>query len=61
MLDGPVEQLGRGGTFVGRHLMTPLRGAAVQMNACNFPVWGMLEKLGPAFQASSSPPAPPAT
>ncbi len=61
MLDGPVEQLGRGGTFVGRHLMTPLRGAAVQMNACNFPVWGMLEKLGPAFRASSSPPAPPAT
>jgi oxepin-CoA hydrolase/3-oxo-5,6-dehydrosuberyl-CoA semialdehyde dehydrogenase len=50
-LDGPVEQLGRRGTFVARHLMTPLRGAAVQINACNFPVWGMLEKFAPAFLA----------
>ena len=50
-LDGPVEQLGRGGTFVGRHVMTPLRGAAVQINAYNFPVWGVLEKLAPAFLA----------
>ena len=51
VLDGPVEQLGRRGTFVGRHLLTPLRGAAVQVNAYNFPVWGMLEKLAPAFLA----------
>ena len=33
LVDGTVEQLGRGGTFVGRHVMTPLRGAAVQVNA----------------------------
>ena len=51
LVDGPVEQLGRGGTFVGRHVMTPLRGAAVQVNAYNFPVWGMLEKLAPALLA----------
>jgi oxepin-CoA hydrolase/3-oxo-5,6-dehydrosuberyl-CoA semialdehyde dehydrogenase len=51
VLDGPVEQLSRGGTFVGRHLMSPLRGAAVQINAYNFPVWGMLEKFAPAFLA----------
>jgi oxepin-CoA hydrolase/3-oxo-5,6-dehydrosuberyl-CoA semialdehyde dehydrogenase len=51
LVDGPVEQLGRGGTFVGRHIMTPLQGAAVQVNAYNFPVWGMLEKLAPAFLA----------
>ena len=50
-VDGAVEQLGRGGTFLGRHIMTPLRGAAVQINAYNFPVWGMLEKLAPAFLA----------
>jgi oxepin-CoA hydrolase/3-oxo-5,6-dehydrosuberyl-CoA semialdehyde dehydrogenase len=31
--------------------MTPLQGAAVQVNAYNFPVWGMLEKLAPAFLA----------
>ena len=51
LVEGPVEQLGRGGTFVGRHVLTPLRGAAVQVNAYNFPVWGMLEKLAPAFLA----------
>ena len=50
-LDGPVEPLGRGGTFVAQHVLTPLRGAAVQVNAYNFPVWGMLEKLAPAFLA----------
>ena len=50
-LDGPVEQLGRRGTFVAQHVMTPLRGAAVQVNAYNFPVWGMLEKLAPALLA----------
>ena len=50
-VDGAVEQLGRSGGFVGRHVMTPLRGAAVQVNAYNFPVWGMLEKLAPAFIA----------
>lgn len=50
-LDGAVEPLGRGGTFVGQHLYTPLRGVAVQINAFNFPVWGFLEKLAPAFLA----------
>ena len=51
LVDGATELLGRQGTFVGRHVMTPLRGAAVQVNAYNFPVWGMLEKLAPAFLA----------
>ena len=51
LVDGPVEQLGRSGGFVGRHVMTSRRGAAVQVNAYNFPVWGMLEKLAPALLA----------
>ena len=51
LVDGPVEPLGRGGTFVGQHLLSPLRGAAVQVNAFNFPVWGLLEKLAPAVLA----------
>ncbi len=51
VLDGPLEQLGRGGTFVGQHLWTSRPGVAVQINAFNFPVWGMLEKLAPAFLA----------
>jgi oxepin-CoA hydrolase/3-oxo-5,6-dehydrosuberyl-CoA semialdehyde dehydrogenase len=49
--DGPVEPLGRGGTFVAQHVYTPLRGVALQVNAYNFPVWGMLEKFAPAFLA----------
>ena len=49
--DGLVEPLGRGGTFVAQHIYTPLHGVAMQVNAYNFPVWGMLEKLAPAFLA----------
>src|SRR5262249_61301711 len=37
--------------FVGQHICAPLRGVAVQINAFNFPVWGPLEKLAPAFLA----------
>lgn len=51
MLDGGVEPLSRNGTFVGQHLYTSRTGVAVQINAFNFPVWGMLEKLAPAFLA----------
>ena len=49
--DGPAEPLGKSGTFAGRHVRTPRLGAAVQVNAFNFPVWGMLEKFAPAFLA----------
>jgi oxepin-CoA hydrolase/3-oxo-5,6-dehydrosuberyl-CoA semialdehyde dehydrogenase len=51
VLDGPVERLGRGGQFVGQHVYSTRPGVAVQINAFNFPVWGMLEKLAPAFLA----------
>ncbi len=50
-LDGPPEALSRNGTFVGQHICTPKLGAAVHINAFNFPCWGMLEKLGPALLA----------
>ncbi|MEC3977595.1 phenylacetic acid degradation bifunctional protein PaaZ [Amycolatopsis sp. H20-H5] len=50
-VDGAVEPLSKGGTFVGQHIATPLRGVAVQINAFNFPVWGPLEKFAPAFLA----------
>ncbi|MVN87902.1 phenylacetic acid degradation bifunctional protein PaaZ [Deinococcus sp. HMF7620] len=49
--DGKVERLGREGTFVGRHLLVPREGVTVQINAFNFPVWGMLEKFAPSFIA----------
>ena len=49
--DGKVETLGKGGTFVARHLLVPREGVAVQINAYNFPIWGMLEKFAPSFIA----------
>jgi oxepin-CoA hydrolase/3-oxo-5,6-dehydrosuberyl-CoA semialdehyde dehydrogenase len=51
IVEGPAEPLGRGGQFLGQHILTPLRGVAVQVNAFNFPVWGPLEKFAPAFLA----------
>jgi oxepin-CoA hydrolase / 3-oxo-5,6-dehydrosuberyl-CoA semialdehyde dehydrogenase len=51
LIDGAMEQLSKGGTFVGQHVFTPLQGVAVHINAFNFPVWGMLEKLGPTLLA----------
>src|SRR5688572_5432089 len=51
LLDGPVEPLSKTGSFVGQHIYTSLQGAAVHINAFNFPVWGMLEKLAPTLLA----------
>lgn len=45
ILDGAPEVMGKSGSFVGQHVMTPLKGVVVHINAFNFPVWGMLEKL----------------
>jgi oxepin-CoA hydrolase/3-oxo-5,6-dehydrosuberyl-CoA semialdehyde dehydrogenase len=60
-LDGNVEGLSKGGTFVGQHICVPLEGAAVHINAFNFPVWGMLEKLAPALLAGVPAIVKPAT
>ncbi len=50
-VEGEPEQLGKGGQFFGQHILTPLRGVAVQINAFNFPAWGPLEKFSPAIIA----------
>ena len=50
-VEGAVEPLSKKGTFAGQHILTPLHGVAVQINAFNFPVWGPLEKLAPSFLA----------
>jgi oxepin-CoA hydrolase/3-oxo-5,6-dehydrosuberyl-CoA semialdehyde dehydrogenase len=60
-LDGPPEQLGKTGSFMGRHICTPLLGVAVHINAFNFPVWGMLEKLAPTLLAGVPAIVKPAT
>jgi oxepin-CoA hydrolase/3-oxo-5,6-dehydrosuberyl-CoA semialdehyde dehydrogenase len=61
LVEGDVELLGKGGTFGGRHVLTPRRGVAVQINAYNFPVWGPAEKLAPALLAGVPSIVKPAT
>ena len=51
LIDGGVEPISRRGSFIGQHVYTTLHGVAVHINAFNFPVWGMLEKLGPTLLA----------
>jgi oxepin-CoA hydrolase/3-oxo-5,6-dehydrosuberyl-CoA semialdehyde dehydrogenase len=60
-LDGGVEPLSKSGAFVGQHIYVPREGAAVHINAFNFPVWGMLEKLAPAILAGVPVIVKPAT
>lgn len=60
-VEGDAVALGKGGTFLGRHLLVPRRGVAVEINAFNFPVWGMLEKLAPALLAGMPSLVKPAT
>src|SRR5690606_37576977 len=50
-LDGNLEPLSKNGTFVGHHICVPLEGAAIHINAFNFPCWGMLEKMAPSILA----------
>ncbi len=51
IVDGDVEPLSQHGSFVGQHIRTPIEGAAVHINAFNFPCWGMLEKLAVSLLA----------
>lgn len=44
-VDGNMEMISKGGTFVGHHICVPLEGVAIHINAFNFPVWGMMEKI----------------
>ncbi|HEU4529880.1 MAG TPA: phenylacetic acid degradation bifunctional protein PaaZ, partial [Steroidobacteraceae bacterium] len=60
-VEGPPEMLSKTGTFVGQHICVPLEGAAVHINAFNFPVWGMLEKLAPTLLAGVPAIVKPAT
>jgi oxepin-CoA hydrolase / 3-oxo-5,6-dehydrosuberyl-CoA semialdehyde dehydrogenase len=60
-VEGGVEVLSKSGGFVGQHICVPLAGAALHINAFNFPVWGMLEKLAPALLAGVPAIVKPAT
>ena len=60
-IDGATEALSRSGRFLGQHICVPLAGVAVHINAFNFPVWGMLEKLAPCLLAGVPAVIKPAT
>lgn len=60
-VDGEFVPLGREGTFGGHHLLVPKQGVAVHINAFNFPVWGMLEKVAVNWMAGVPAIVKPAT
>ncbi len=58
---GPAIALGKTNQFAGTHILVPRGGVAVHINAFNFPVWGLLEKLAPSFLAGMPCIVKPAT
>jgi oxepin-CoA hydrolase/3-oxo-5,6-dehydrosuberyl-CoA semialdehyde dehydrogenase len=60
-LDGDGLNLGKAGTFMGQHLLVPKEGVAIHINAFNFPVWGMLEKIAVNLLAGVPAVVKPAT
>jgi oxepin-CoA hydrolase/3-oxo-5,6-dehydrosuberyl-CoA semialdehyde dehydrogenase len=59
--EGPPIALGKKGGFAGTHILVPRGGLAVHINAFNFPIWGLLEKLAPCFLAGMPCIGKPAT
>lgn len=60
-LEGDPVSLGKNGTFMGHHICVPKEGIAIHINAFNFPVWGMLEKIAVNFMAGVPAVVKPAT
>lgn len=60
-IDGEGHDLGKNHTFMGTHILTPKEGVAVHINAFNFPVWGMLEKIAVNLLAGMPAIVKPAT
>ncbi|MEY4703295.1 MAG: phenylacetic acid degradation bifunctional protein PaaZ, partial [Bacteroidota bacterium] len=60
-LDGDAIPLGKQNTFMGHHILVPKEGAAIHINAYNFPVWGMLEKIAVNLLAGVPAVVKPAT
>ncbi|MCL6568151.1 MAG: phenylacetic acid degradation bifunctional protein PaaZ, partial [Meiothermus silvanus] len=61
LVEDDVQMLSKAGSFLGRHILVPKEGVAVHINAFNFPVWGMLEKLAPNLIAGVPAIVKPAT
>ncbi len=60
-VDGETVKSSKEGSFVGRHIMSPRHGVAVHINAFNFPIWGMLEKISVNLLAGMPAIVKPAT
>jgi oxepin-CoA hydrolase / 3-oxo-5,6-dehydrosuberyl-CoA semialdehyde dehydrogenase len=60
-LDGEGMSLSKGNSFMGQHILVPKEGAAIHINAFNFPVWGMLEKIAVNLLAGVPAVVKPAT
>ncbi|MFZ1688080.1 MAG: phenylacetic acid degradation bifunctional protein PaaZ, partial [Flavobacteriales bacterium] len=60
-VDGDTVKTSKGGTFIGHHIMVPKEGVAVHINAFNFPIWGMLEKVATNWMAGVPAVVKPAT
>jgi oxepin-CoA hydrolase/3-oxo-5,6-dehydrosuberyl-CoA semialdehyde dehydrogenase len=60
-IDGELAKLSKEGTFIGHHIMVPKEGVALHINAFNFPVWGMLEKIAVNLLAGVPAVVKPAT
>ncbi|HTR30153.1 MAG TPA: phenylacetic acid degradation bifunctional protein PaaZ [Puia sp.] len=60
-LDGESANLSKANTFMGQHILVPKEGVAVHINAFNFPVWGMLEKIAVNLLAGVPAVVKPAT
>lgn len=60
-VDGDIAKLSKGGTFIGQHICVPKEGVAIHINAFNFPVWGMLEKVAVNWLAGVPAIVKPAT
>ncbi|MEO5569953.1 MAG: aldehyde dehydrogenase family protein, partial [Bacteroidia bacterium] len=60
-LEGDVAKLSKNGTFIGHHICVPKEGVAIHINAFNFPVWGMLEKVAVNWLAGVPAIVKPAT
>ncbi len=60
-IDGDMAPLSKNGTFIGHHIMVPKQGVAIHINAFNFPIWGMLEKIAVNLMAGVPAIVKPAT
>lgn len=60
-LDGEAHNLSKNNTFMGHHILVPKEGVAIHINAFNFPVWGMLEKIAVNLLAGVAAVVKPAT